>query len=303
MEACSYDERVGQHFGLDRAPTLNIKSQRRLKLAVTRVRSDAADHGEVSPFPPDDSFAVILCLRDASSHKFRLNGREMIHCARSHGDVCITSLEQAPSAYLETPFDWLVFQVPRMTLNEVASDAGAQPIDALVPSNGAGTADPVTTRLGLCLLPAIEHPGQLNRLFIDHVASALCAHFAHAYGGMRLPAEASSAGLAPWQERRATEIMNAHLDGDISVARIAGECGLSRGHFDRAFKQSTGLSPHRWLVQRRIDKAKDLLRNSGLPIVEIALACGFAEQSHFTRVFSRNVGESPGMWRRQRIRA
>jgi AraC family transcriptional regulator len=303
MEACSYDRRVGEHFRLDRAPTLNIRSRRRLKLAVTRLRSDEADHGEISPFPPDDGFAVILYLRDASSHRFWLNGRATIHCARSQGDVCVSSLEKPTSTYLETPFDWLVFQVPRMTLNEVASDAGARPIDALVPSNGVATADPVTARLGLCLLPAIEHPGQLNKLFIDHVASALCAHIVHAYGGMRLPAEAGAAGLAPWQERRATEIMTAHLDGDISVVEIAGECGLSRGHFDRAFKQSTGLSPHRWLVQRRLDKAKDLLRNSSLPIVEIALACGFAEQSHFTRVFTRNVGESPGIWRRQRIRA
>lgn len=300
MEACSYDERLGNHFRVPRAPTLTIRSQGRLQLAATRLRSDAADHGLVPPFPRKDSFIVTLCLRDSSSHRLWLDGREMPRCVRSNGDVCVAHLERDPSAYLETPFDWLVFHVPREVLDEVARDAGARTIDTLVPSADAGVPDPVVTRLGMCLLPAIERRGPFNRLFVDHVAWALCAHFAHSYGQMRIQAETRLGGLAPWQKRRATELMNAHLDGDVSVAQIASECGLSRGHFGRAFKQSTGLPPHRWLLERRVDKAKDLLRIGRLPIVEIALACGFAEQSHFTRVFTRTVGESPGAWRRQR---
>jgi AraC family transcriptional regulator len=299
MDACSYDERVAKHFRVGRAPTLTIRS-RRLQLAVTRLRSETANHGLVTPVPREDSFAVILCLRDSSSHRSWLDGRELPHCVRSHGDVCIAHLERDPFAYMETPFDWLLFQVPREALDEVANEVGASPIDALVSSDGVGTPDPVITRLGLCLLPAIEHPGQFNRLFVDHLAWALCTHIAQTYGQMRIPPETNPGGLAPWQQRRATELMSARLDGDISIAQIASECGLSRGHFGRAFKQSTGLPPHRWLLQRRVEKAKDLLRNSRLPIVEIALACGFAEQSHFTRIFSRAVGESPGAWRRQR---
>jgi transcriptional regulator GlxA family with amidase domain len=136
-------------------------------------------------------------------------------------------------------------------------------------------------------------------LFIDHLAWALCAHFVHKYGQMRIPAKIGAGGLAAWQKRRATDFMDAHLDSDISIAEIAHECGLSRGHFGRAFRQSTGMPPHRWLSLRRIDKAKDLLLNSSLSIPQIALASGFAEQSHFTRVFTRFVGESPGAWRRQ----
>ena len=90
------------------------------------------------------------------------------------------------------------------------------------------------------------------------------------------------------------------LDGDISVMVLARACGLSTKHFSRAFRQSTGLPPHQWLLQRRIDKAKQLLRDSRSPLAEVAADCGFADQSHFTRVFTRAVGISPGQWRRAR---
>jgi AraC family transcriptional regulator len=94
--------------------------------------------------------------------------------------------------------------------------------------------------------------------------------------------------------------MAANLDGDVSLTQLAAASRLSASYFTRAFRRSTGVPSHRWLMQRRIDKAKDLLRNSGQSLNEIALACGFADQSHFTTVFTRMVGASPGAWRRAR---
>jgi len=100
-----------------------------------------------------------------------------------------------------------------------------------------------------------------------------------------------------WQERRA-RLLEAQLDGEVTLSRLAQECGLSVSHFARAFRQSTGTSPHRWLLVRRAEKAKDLLHNSALPLAEIGLACGFGDQSHFTRVFTKLTGASPGASRR-----
>ena len=108
-------------------------------------------------------------------------------------------------------------------------------------------------------------------------------------------------GLAPWQERRAKELMSTHLGREISLAFVAGECRLSVSHFARSFKQCTGKPPHRWLLENRVEKAKELLTDAGLPLAEIALECGFSDQSHFTRVFSRIAGTSPGTWRRLRL--
>jgi AraC family transcriptional regulator len=109
-----------------------------------------------------------------------------------------------------------------------------------------------------------------------------------------------SRSLAPWQLRRAMDFMRANLSGNISLAQLASGCGLSVSYFARGFKNGTGLSPHRWLVETRLEKAKDLLLNTKTPLAEIAASCGFADQCHLTRTFHRATGDTPGKWRRGR---
>jgi AraC family transcriptional regulator len=105
--------------------------------------------------------------------------------------------------------------------------------------------------------------------------------------------------LTPLQEHRVTSRLLDDLAGDTSLSELAALCGLSRSYFIRAFKQVTGMPPHRWLLMHRVKHAKDLLRGTQLPIADIAVACGFADQSHLTRVFSKGFGISPAAWRRQ----
>jgi AraC family transcriptional regulator len=95
-------------------------------------------------------------------------------------------------------------------------------------------------------------------------------------------------------------MLRAGLAHRVSLEKVAGACNLSVSQFGRTFKKATGMTPHRWLVQRRLERAKDLLLRSTMSLAEIALDCGFSEQSHFTRTFSHLVGTSPGRWRRQR---
>jgi AraC-like DNA-binding protein len=105
-------------------------------------------------------------------------------------------------------------------------------------------------------------------------------------------------GLAPWQVKRAKEILCANLDGRVALKEVARECRLSVSHFSRAFRRSMGVAPHNWLLTRRVELAKEQLRGGRLSLLDVALACGFADQSHLTRVFTRMVGVSPGAWRR-----
>ena len=108
-------------------------------------------------------------------------------------------------------------------------------------------------------------------------------------------------GLAPWQMRRVKALLAANAEASMSVGRLAEECGLSLRHFTRAFRRSTGLPPHRWVLKRRVDMAKQLLRDPARSLLDVALACGFTDQSHFTRTFTAGVGCSPSLWRRTRI--
>jgi AraC family transcriptional regulator len=160
--------------------------------------------------------------------------------------------------------------------------------------------DATIRSVGATLLPALERPEQANRLFVDSVTMGLLAYLAHSYGEMATKRWPRRGGLTLWQERRAKELLVTHLDGEISLMELAREAGLSRSHFARAFKETTGLPPHRWLVSQRVERAQELLINSTFTLVEVAELTGFADQSHFTRVFTSTVGISPGEWRRQR---
>ena len=152
------------------------------------------------------------------------------------------------------------------------------------------------------MFPTFENPDTVSRLFLDHTTLAVATHLSYAYGGRRIPRQPKRGGLSRRNERRAKEIIDANLDGDLSSAKIAQEFGMSASHFSRAFRQSVGVAPHRWLVLRRVEVAKEFLCDSTRSICEIALDCGFADQSHLTRVFNNVVGVSPGAWRRENRR-
>ncbi len=108
--------------------------------------------------------------------------------------------------------------------------------------------------------------------------------------------------LAPRQERLAKALITANLNNGISMTWLARECGLSRSHFSRAFHGSTGMSPHQWLTQKRLERARELLLHEHA-IVHIAQDCGFADQAHFSRVFARQTGMPPSQWRLERLQA
>jgi AraC-like DNA-binding protein len=109
----------------------------------------------------------------------------------------------------------------------------------------------------------------------------------------------SGVRLTNRQEQTAKENLVAHLTQELSITGIAEACGMSTRRFVRAFRHTTGITPHRWLRAVRIERAKELLRNSSFSLAQIAHDCGFADQSHFTRVFRAGVGITPGAWRRE----
>jgi AraC family transcriptional regulator len=135
-------------------------------------------------------------------------------------------------------------------------------------------------------------------MFSDCIALAFFAHTVRAYGSIPAGGRNARGGLASWQLQRARDFINANLAGDPSISEVANVCGLSTNYFVRAFKQTTGVPPYRWLTKQRIERAKELLQDPGRQLADIAQLCGFVDQSHFTRVFSRSEGYSPGRWRR-----
>ncbi|MGH8159982.1 MAG: helix-turn-helix domain-containing protein [Rhodanobacter sp.] len=293
----AYGDDLARHFRADATSHLVTSILKKAKLAVTRIQRDTPGHGLTSPLPAEAAFSVLLQLRDSPNRELFIGGRSVHRGGYAAKTTSIVDLQEEPVAYLESPFDVMHFYVSRAALNEIADDRGASCVDSLHCERGVF--DPMVWHLGEALIPALERPDEVGAMYADHLLLVTHTYFAAAFGGMRLPANGRRGGLASWQVRCATELMTERLGDDLSLSEPARACGLSLSHFSRAFKQSVGTPPHRWLLLQRTLRAKTLLRDNDWALAEIAAACGFADQSHFTRVFTSAVGVSPGVWRKQ----
>ena len=294
----AYGKRLGERLRVASAPVIVTRVLRKADIAVTEIRCDNPLPGMTTPVQREDAFLVGLSLRDFPHREYWEDGRQAPVCDVRAGDTCIHDLKRDPIVLLDKPYHVLFFYLPRAALNAIADDASAPRIGDLDCRLAAGVNDATIAGLGGTILPALSRPEQANRLFVDHVSLAVGIHAAQTYGGMRAVSHPARGGLAPWQERRAKEILSANLDGNLPLKDVARECRLSVSHFSRAFRRTVGVAPHHWLVTRRIEVAKEKLRNTRLSLSDVALACGFADQSHLTRVFTGMVGVSPGAWRR-----
>jgi AraC family transcriptional regulator len=105
-------------------------------------------------------------------------------------------------------------------------------------------------------------------------------------------------GLLPWRARKVLEYIDAHLSGPVRVSDLSAVARLSEAHFSRSFKRAMGVSPHTFVLRRRVDLAARLMLQSPASLAEIALCCGFTDQSHLCNQFRKRTGESPARWRR-----
>ncbi|WP_432807338.1 helix-turn-helix transcriptional regulator [Microvirga terrae] len=144
----------------------------------------------------------------------------------------------------------------------------------------------------------LESGKPIDQVYVDSLCVALIAGLACSTRN----GSASYAALPPWKLRRVLDFVEDNLSEVITIEDQASVAGMSRSWFCRAFKASTGVSPHQWILVARIERAKLHLLRREQTLAEIALTVGFADQAHFTRAFHRMVGESPGAWQRARER-
>jgi transcriptional regulator GlxA family with amidase domain len=113
----------------------------------------------------------------------------------------------------------------------------------------------------------------------------------------------TTGGLTPWRESLVKQLILERLGETVEVTELARACALSRSHFSRAFKCSTGLSPQDWIRNQRIARAKQLIQSTDLTLTQISLECGFCDQAHFCHIFTRNEGITPFAWRCRTVRS
>ena len=298
MDAREIEVVIARRFGLARAPTLVARtSASKHPIIFTHLRSAEARRRRSMEVPREQSFSFQTPLGASFPWQAWFSGKQRIVPPATPGNAYLFDLTKNPTVALDTPFNTVRFNISQAALDELAYDAGLRRAKGLYASS-LGSADPIMVGLAQTIAAAMEHPADAASLFVDYIALAFHAHILHTYGNVAVGQVSRRGGLASWQLRRAYEFIEANLDGDPSILEMAGLCGLSSAHFAKAFKRTTGAPPHAWLLKRRIERAKQLLNETTLELSEVALACGFVDQSHLSRVFMKREGCSPGKWRR-----
>jgi AraC family transcriptional regulator len=293
-----YGNELAANYGAEDAPFAVSRSLPQAELAVTEIKV-LRPFGRTSELlPRQDAYMIVFELDDLQGMEYWEEGRRVRDLDLRAGDSTIRDLRREPAVLVDRPFHTIQWFLPQAALNALADEANVPHIHELRHEPGVGVSDATIGHMNVALRPALRDREQVSQLFVDYVSLAFAAHMAQAYGGMQAMTRVSKGGLAPWQERQAKDMLLADLTGATPLASVAAGCGLSPGHFARAFRKSTGMPPHSWLNQARVERAMVLLRQRSQPLSAIALDCGFLDQGHFTRVFARRVGRTPGAWRK-----
>ena len=162
-----------------------------------------------------------------------------------------------------------------------------------------GMVDPLLEQLAIAITVALRDGTVEDGLYIDTVAQMVAVHLARAHSSQSRPARIPPLqAISGWRMRRILDYIEEHLDGNLSLEAMAAEVEISPVYFARVFRAAVGQSPHRYVLRRRIERAKELLRNTEMTVVDVALAVGFSSQSHLSYWFQRYVGVSPAAYRR-----
>ena len=295
-----YGQAVTQYFHLEhQSSSLITRSLRNAEIAVTEVLDDTPVEGPSGEMDLQDAYVVSLKLYDYPNAERWERGKPAAKTDIRAGATHLYDMKKNPRFIINKPLHHRHFYLPRSALDGIAEQAGAPRVGELPSELDVCHDDAVIRHLGGEILQALRRPAEINQLFIDYTMLAFTAHVAQTYGGLRTIRTLARGGLAPWQAKQACERLDADLGGTLSLQQIAAEFGLSVSHFSRAFRASTGLPPHQWLLRQRVKAAQQLMTLRDLPLAEIAISAGFANQSHMTKVFSALVGVSPATWRRE----
>jgi AraC family transcriptional regulator len=294
----AYGNQLAKYFRLGKAPSVLLGTSK-LQIAMTRLTSATGLPYRTASIPYEKAFVVALHLtpRGAQGCDIWQGDRHYRVMEWPVGGIGIYDLECNPRVRNSSPVDWVYYHVPRSTLKAFADDLEIPNVQILQCSHG--TADPVLHCMTEMILPSLNAPPAFSELFLDNYCLLFCSHVTTTYGVSPVSTKTYRGGLAPWQKRRAMELLTEHLDGSVGLTTLAEQCGLSTSHFARSFRRTFGKSPHQYLILQRVEKAKTLLSTSICALSDAALRAGFSDQAAFSRTFKAVVGTSPGQWRRE----
>lgn len=299
FEADAPDTSPGEH------PHAGAEMTRVLQMTPVRVAA-VPSSGAIAHWKHDALHDVVAPMADHVLMTFpsgslgfeRRTGKSVVRGTVRPGTVTVIPAGSTSRWDIPRPLDVIHFYLPQRTLERIALEAGiSAPIDL---RERSAHPDPVASRLLLSAADLLDGNAALDTLFRQQMTDLLAMRLLARHAGASPPIQSVVGGLSPTPLNRAVQRLRSEVGTDVSLAALASDAGLSRFHFCRAFKESTGLSPHAWLRQHRLEQAMNILRDSSDSIGSIAAALGYSSQTAFAAAFRKLTGESPSDWRRRR---
>jgi AraC family transcriptional regulator len=276
-------------------PTRIVRSSMSLSWQGLLLEKHLSSPGERSAASIDMHVISLLAGSPSRFEHRTVSGHFLAHLNRP-GTVMITPAGPVPDIRLHTLSEFIHCALDEEFTRGVIEELDRQPPPR--PVFRSGIRDKSIQRIVGLLLEELETERPSGRLYVDSLAHALATRYVLLDCATLGRPESRVSGLQPRILNRVREKIEANLDTELSLGSLAEESGYSRAHFLRMFRAATGLTPHQYVLDLRLRRAQDRLRQKGSSIIDVAVSCGFSSQSHMTSVFRQRLEMTPGEFRR-----
>lgn len=244
-----------------------------------------------------DEHTICLSLASRPVHFLQVKGGKTHTSLYGKGDISLTPAEMPFFARWEGDDHFLQIRIASGFIQQVAREALTMNSDCFELIPEFRIRDPQIEAIALMFLAELKQENLGGRLYIESLVNVLTVHLLRQYATAKPDLQIHEGGLPQRQLIQVLDYIHEHLDQDIKLTDLAQLLGISQFHFSHSFKQALGVSPYQYLIQQRIERAKQLLKQTERSIMDIALDCGFNSHSHLSKQFRQLTGMTPRVYR------
>lgn len=272
-------------------PAATNNSQRGDRIRVRQIQNPAGE----ATCRDDTEHILFLGLSPRPVRMLQIQDGKTYTGMYKKGDLCIAPAQSPLFARWESEDRYLQIRLPAQFVQRVARETLDRDRLELLPEFQAR--NPQIEAIGTMLLAELQQEQPASRLYLDSLANVLAVNLLRHHAATKPQLPIYEGGLPPAQLMRVLDYIDTCLDREIKLAELASLLDMSSFHFSRLFKQSLGIPPYQYLVQQRIERAKQLLKQTDRAIAEIAFDCGFSSHSHLSNQFRKLTGMTPKAFR------
>lgn len=245
-----------------------------------------------------DEHALCLCLAPRPFQLVQVREGQLHRGLHGKGDITLTPAGLSAFEQWDGEDHYVSIRLATEFVDRVALEALEVDPDQVSLLSEFHSRDPQIQHLGMNFLAELMNQGLGGRLYVDSLANILAVHLLRHYSTIVPRMRTYDGRLPEHQLKRVIDYIHDHLVQEIRLSDLAAQLDVSQYHFSRSFKQSMGMSPHQYVIQQRVEQAKQLLDVPELSIADVALQCGFSSQSHLGQWFRKLSGMTPKAYRR-----